>query len=59
MARRRGLSCNDVVASLDVLKVTFIPDQRTRKPNSSVMSTITLCAKSTENGCATNARSKS
>jgi len=37
---------------------TFVPDQRTRKPNSSVMSAITSCAKSTENHCATNARSK-
>jgi len=39
--------------------VTFVSDQRTRKPNSSVMSAITLCAKSTANGCATNARRKS
>jgi hypothetical protein len=38
---------------------TFVPDQRPRKPNSSVVSAITLCAKSTANGCATNARSKS
>jgi len=37
---------------------TFVPDQRTRKPNSSVMSAITLCAKSTANRCATNATSK-
>jgi len=35
---------------------TFVPDQRTRKPNSSVMSATTLCAKITANGCATNAR---
>jgi len=34
-------------------------DQRTRKPNSSVINAITLCAKSTAKGCATNARSKS
>jgi len=38
---------------------TFVPDQRTRKPNSSVMSATTLCAKITANGCATNTRSKS
>jgi len=38
---------------------TFVPDQRTRKPNSSVMSATTLCAKIMANGCATNARSKS
>jgi len=37
----------------------FVPDQRTRKPNSSLISSITLCAKSTAKGCATNARSKS
>jgi hypothetical protein len=36
---------------------TFVPDQRTRKPNSSVMSA--MCAKITANGCATNARNKS
>ena len=30
---------------------TFVPDERTRKPNSSVVSAITLCAKSTANGC--------
>ena len=38
---------------------TFVPDQRTRKPNSSIMNAITLCAKSTACGCATSARSKS
>ena len=38
---------------------TFVPDQRTRKPNSSVMGAIILCAKSTAKGCATNARCKS
>jgi len=37
----------------------FVPDQKTGKLNSSAMSAITLCAKITANGCATNARSKS
>jgi hypothetical protein len=36
----------------------FVPDQRTRKPNSSVMNATTLCAKSTANVCASNARRK-
>ena len=34
---------------------TFVPDQRTRKPDTLVMRAITLCAKSIANGCATNA----
>jgi len=37
---------------------TFVPDQRTRKSNSSVMSAITVVCEDTANGCATNARSK-
>ena len=38
---------------------TFVTDQRTRKPNSSVISEIILCAKSTAKVCATNAWCKS
>ena len=35
------------------------PDQRTTKPNSSVMSATNLCARITANGCTTSARSRS
>jgi hypothetical protein len=39
-------------------KCYICPRSKTRKPNSSVVSAIILCAKSTTNGCATNGRSK-